>query len=316
MPRHIISAEDISVTGGESTPLTLTYSTADPEGANAGSFSFFVALDASALLGGEIEEIDTNPDLSGIQLPDGLITNTEFDIDGDDQPDDELLGFSASEDTDDIDDNPNTDVLINFAYADIPGGQGQPFTWPFQDTGETSVDLATIELQPAEDFTETSTVNFVLNEPSSQNPDPDNPDGPPINEAFDGQEGDILGTAEVAAQAATDFNLDVDGNGTVSPSTDGASIFRFTFGLRTAELMLPANDSDLDGAGVLANIQDAFDQGLLDVDENGTVSPSTDGASIFRYAFGLRTAELMLPANDSDLDGAAVLENIEALDIS
>ncbi|PNW44704.1 UNVERIFIED_CONTAM: hypothetical protein BEN50_12680 [Euhalothece sp. KZN 001] len=157
IPHHIIEAslldqdETVAI-------INLNYRTEDPEQANATFFNFSVAVDSSVLL---IE--DTNPELSGIQLPEGTFVDAlEFGS---------LLlnGIpSAAEDTEDIDNDPTTDVLISFAYSALLS-QDWPFGSPDAE-GQNSVDLGTLQLPLVDGVdlaNDTTTVNVVLRDPDS-----------------------------------------------------------------------------------------------------------------------------------------------------
>ncbi|AFZ49132.1 Ig-like domain-containing protein [Dactylococcopsis salina] len=156
MPRHIVSAEDIFVTPGEVAPITLTYRT-NPEEENANTFNFSVAIDSSDL---NVE--DTNPDLTGIQLPEGTFV-TDF-VFGDTDPAEGFQSISADNDENDIDNDPSTDVLVTLAYA-------RPFDgdWPFAAEGVDGqpVTLGTLEFTTLDDFTGTR-ANIILRDPDSE----------------------------------------------------------------------------------------------------------------------------------------------------
>ncbi|AFZ50893.1 VWA domain-containing protein [Dactylococcopsis salina] len=160
IPNHVVEANLTSpVEAGSEVEINLSYRTEDPEAANAEFLSFSVAVDSSVL---QLE--DTNPDLSGIQLPEGtFVDRFEFGS---------LLSNgipSAFEDTNNLDNDPNTDVLISFAYS-----RGFDEDWPFGadeiPEGETSVDLGKLRLPLADSFdpaTDTTTANIILRDPDS-----------------------------------------------------------------------------------------------------------------------------------------------------
>jgi hypothetical protein len=102
------------------------------------------------------------------------------------------------------------------------------------------------------------------------------------------------------------FNLDVDGDGLVTPLGDGLMVIRYLFGNAFAGDALInkaiSPDSPLLGgksystmtstekAGVASlvatNIQQGIDSGLLDVDKDGKTTPLGDGLMVIRRLFG------------------------------
>jgi hypothetical protein len=88
--------------------------------------------------------------------------------------------------------------------------------------------------------------------------------------------------------------LDVDDDGTTMELTDGILVQRYLFGFRDATL--------IDGAVGLGAQRDTAPEieaylatilGALDVDDNGSIRPLTDGVLILRYLFDFRGAELI-----------------------
>jgi hypothetical protein len=92
------------------------------------------------------------------------------------------------------------------------------------------------------------------------------------------------------------FNLDIDGNGSVSALQDGLVIIRYLFGSRGATLI--ANVVDPAGTRTTAPEVEAYigngvSSMVLDIDGNGSVSALQDGLVIIRYLFGSRGATLI-----------------------
>jgi hypothetical protein len=85
------------------------------------------------------------------------------------------------------------------------------------------------------------------------------------------------------------FLLDVDGDGTAAPLTDGRLIFRYLSQFAgtqlTAGIGFPANATRSTAAAVTAYLDQALSRlpNMLDVDGDGTATPLTDGRLIFRY---------------------------------
>jgi hypothetical protein len=105
------------------------------------------------------------------------------------------------------------------------------------------------------------------------------------------QDGSFYGVfAQRLREPAT---LDVDGNGTIEPLTDGLLLLRYLFGFTGATLTTgavgggctrcdaAAIDSYLDGLGP-----------VLDIDGNTTIEPLTDGLLVLRFLFGFTGATL------------------------
>lgn len=110
----------------------------------------------------------------------------------------------------------------------------------------------------------------------------------------------------LAPPAAPSFHLDVDGDGLVTPLGDGLMIIRYLFGPAFAGAALTdkaiAPNSPLLGGGlyasmapeqknavaaqVAANIQKGIDSKLLDVDQDGQITPLGDGLMLIRRLFG------------------------------
>jgi hypothetical protein len=86
------------------------------------------------------------------------------------------------------------------------------------------------------------------------------------------------------------FNLDVDGDGRVTPLGDGLMIIRKLFGSAfpnealTAKAISP--DATRDTSAIHSYIQRGIDQGLLDVDRDGQTKPLSDGLMVIRQLFG------------------------------
>jgi hypothetical protein len=86
------------------------------------------------------------------------------------------------------------------------------------------------------------------------------------------------------------FNLDVDGDGRVTPLGDGLMIIRKLFGSAfpnealTAKAISP--EATRDTSAIHSYIQRGIDQGLLDVDRDGQTKPLSDGLMVIRQLFG------------------------------
>jgi uncharacterized protein (AIM24 family) len=110
-------------------------------------------------------------------------------------------------------------------------------------------------------------------------------------ESHGGQDGDNLGV--FAQRFAAIAALDVDGNGTLDPLTDGLLVLRALFGLTDATLTTGA-------VGGMCTRCDATTISfylstigpLLDVDGNGSTDPLTDGLLALRFLFGFSGATL------------------------
>ncbi|WP_150122545.1 GEVED domain-containing protein [Rhodopirellula islandica] len=89
----------------------------------------------------------------------------------------------------------------------------------------------------------------------------------------------------------SDLALDIDGDGRLSPTTDGTLIARFMDGQRGATLIAGITSDDVvsdaatrtDAAEIEMVLQNLLMQGRLDVDDNDTVDPKIDGVLILRY---------------------------------
>jgi hypothetical protein len=112
-----------------------------------------------------------------------------------------------------------------------------------------------------------------------------------------GQDGNSHGI--FAQRFAAIAALDVDGNGTLAPLTDGLLVLRFFFGFSGATL---ANGA----VGPMCTRCDATTISVylttlglvLDIDGNGATAPLTDGLLALRYLFGFTGATLVTSAVD------------------
>ena len=86
------------------------------------------------------------------------------------------------------------------------------------------------------------------------------------------------------------FNLDVDGDGQVTPLGDGLMVIRKLIGPAFADDALTnkarSNDATLSTDEIHENIQKAIDSGALDVDGDGKTTPLGDGLMIIRNLIG------------------------------
>lgn len=86
------------------------------------------------------------------------------------------------------------------------------------------------------------------------------------------------------------YDLDIDGNGSVDPYTDGNLILAYLFGQRGSQLspFIAANATrSLDAIG--ERLGTLVANGTLDIDGNGKADAFTDGNLILAYLFGLRS---------------------------
>jgi len=104
------------------------------------------------------------------------------------------------------------------------------------------------------------------------------------------------------------FNLDIDGNGSVSALQDGLVIMRYLFGSRGDALISNVIDP-LGTRATATEVEDYLAFGVssmaLDIDCNVSVDALTDGLVIIRYLFGSRgeglIANVIDPLADSSL---------------
>jgi len=80
--------------------------------------------------------------------------------------------------------------------------------------------------------------------------------------------------------------LDIDGNGSIDPLTDGLLILRAMFGL-TGSAVTAGSIAGNATRKTWAEIQPFIQLGQLDIDQNGSTDPATDGLLIMRAMFGL-----------------------------
>jgi PKD repeat protein len=110
--------------------------------------------------------------------------------------------------------------------------------------------------------------------------------------SFDSRISAVAGAAAVLA-----VTIDIDLNGSVSPSTDGILILRYMFGLTGASLINGAlgNGATLTTAAqILQRLNEV--RSALDADSNGQVDPLTDGLLFLRHMYGTRGTALVTRA--------------------
>jgi hypothetical protein len=131
------------------------------------------------------------------------------------------------------------------------------------------------------------------------------------------QDGDTEG---VFAQRFASFaSLDVDGNGSNGPLTDGLLVLRFRFGFTGSTLTSGAVDTvactRCDAAAIAQYLTGL---GLvIDIDGNGATGPLTDGLLVLRFLFGFTGATLTSGAVDTGActrcDAAAIEPYLQTL---
>jgi hypothetical protein len=113
------------------------------------------------------------------------------------------------------------------------------------------------------------------------------------------QDGSFYGVfGQRFAEPAT---LDVDANGSIQPLIDGLLVLRALFGFTGASLTSGAvgNGCTRCDAGAIETYLDGLGL-ILDVDDNGTIAPLTDGLLILRFLFGFTGATLTTGAVDTN----------------
>ena len=137
--------------------------------------------------------------------------------------------------------------------------------------------------------------------------------------AWDSYRQDGSGGGVFAQRFSSVFaDIDIDGNGSVEPLTDGRLILRFLFGFTGSTLIAGAVDvqaGEYDGgggAGYLASIVT-----LLDADGDGERGPLTDGLLMLRFLFGFTGSTLTTGAVDTQnctrCDAAAIEPYLQTL---
>ena len=99
------------------------------------------------------------------------------------------------------------------------------------------------------------------------------------------------------------FHLDIDDNGEVEALTDGLLVIRYLFGFRGEDLIdgaIGANANRYDPDEIADWIETGISEGYLDIDDNGAVTPLTDGLLLIRYLFGFRGEDLVIGATGLD----------------
>jgi hypothetical protein len=88
-------------------------------------------------------------------------------------------------------------------------------------------------------------------------------------------------------------SLDLDGNGTLQPLTDGLLFLRSLFGFTGATLITNAVGGGCRYCTAAAiQLRLVALQAVLDIDDNGAVAPLTDGLLVLRFLFGFTGATL------------------------
>jgi hypothetical protein len=99
------------------------------------------------------------------------------------------------------------------------------------------------------------------------------------------QDGDSFGV--FARRRAPRAPIDIDGDASTSPLTDGVLVLRFLFGFSGTTLTNGAVDPDCtscDAAAIESNLM-ALEM-LADIDGNGDLDALTDGLLVLRFLFG------------------------------
>jgi hypothetical protein len=132
------------------------------------------------------------------------------------------------------------------------------------------------------------------------------------------QDGSANGVFAQRLGLSTLATLDIDGNGALAPLTDGLLVLRARFGFSGPSLTNGAigdNCTRCDSTSVLPYINGL---GLtLDIDDDDTLQPLTDGLLILRFLFGFGGTTLTGGAVDPDCgrcDAAAIVPYLQTLD--
>jgi hypothetical protein len=174
-------------------------------------------------------------------------------------------GASATNDTDDLDNDPTTDKLVSFAWAAFGGS-----TWP----GTLPESLATMKFVVEDAVTDLDSVTIGFSSSSTAS-----------GYSFEGESTDI---------AVVGANWDFDGNGTADALSDGLLLVRYAFGLRGDKLVVDSvvgDGSTLTAQEIEANIVDA--QEIADIDGDGSVDALSDGLLLLRHLFGITNNDLV-----------------------
>jgi len=114
------------------------------------------------------------------------------------------------------------------------------------------------------------------------------------------------------ASAHASFTLDVDGDGTQEPLTDGLLVIRHLFSFTDQALIQGAvNEAGTRNTAAAISTYLEANEASLDVDANGEVDPLTDGLMVIRYLFGFTSTTLTQSAVASDANRTSS-EAIEA----
>ena len=164
--------------------------------------------------------------------------------------------------TNDEDNDPTTDKRINMSWASFSGN------WPNTTLAEllTKLKFSWIDMN-AQDGDCTPINVSVFDHASSH---------------------DFVGND--ASACAILFNMDVDGNGECKPLTDGLLIIRYLFRYHLAgpswiDGIVASDGTRKTAAEIEEYLENAVNNGALDIDGNGETKPLTDGLLVIRYLF-------------------------------
>jgi surface protein len=169
------------------------------------------------------------------------------------------------DDTDDFDNNASTDKYLNIIWADLTTEPNFPGT-------ELPATLATINFSSSKEgvdsLTGESKINFTSTSPA--------------------QNYDFL--SQSVTLKPQSFNLDVDGDGSVTALGDGLMVIRKLFGAAFAGDVLTnkaiSNTASRTTTEIHEFIQAGMDDKTLDVDGDGQVTALGDGLMVIRKLFG------------------------------
>ena len=185
-----------------------------------------------------------------------------------DNPINEILGFSTTADTANVDNDSKTDSVLNVTVTAFDGSLASG-----TKLGDFKFDVA--DIAPA---------------------NPNDPD--PVTGLRPSEMNFTSSTTAIGYGFAADpinlkpvlFNLDVDGDGQVTPLGDGLMVIRKLFGATFAGDALTNKAISPIATRTTAEISDyiqsGIDGGLLDVDRDGLTTPLGDGLMVIRSLFG------------------------------
>jgi hypothetical protein len=116
-------------------------------------------------------------------------------------------------------------------------------------------------------------------------------------------------TGVFARRALVSALLDIDGDGTLAPLTDGLLLLRYLFGFTGTTLTtgaVSATCTRCTAAAITSYIVEIF--GVVDVDDSGSYEPLIDGLIILRYLFGFRGTTLEVGAVGPNCDRCTAVE--------